>query len=214
WERAVPATIAGTAVLGLASEDLLLYLAMHVSYQHYFIMGVRPFLDIAAVVRRYGSTLDWGLVQQRAGRWHWRKGTYVALRLAKELVGAAVPDDVLHALRPADFDEAILAAAREQSLTDSVVSIGVSPGVAHLKGAARLQDKVPQLLRDVFPSTQTIYRDYGVSPESSWVYPYYVVRLKDLFVKRSRVVWQMLRGDRETVLAAERNSALWQWLSE
>jgi len=214
WDRTVPATIAGVTVRGLSPEDLLLYLAMHVSYQHYFIMGMRPFLDIAAVVRRYGNTLDWSLVQRRAGRWHWGKGAYVALRLAKELVGAAVPDDVLHALRPTAFDETILAAAREQSLADAVVAIGVSPGVAHLQGSARLREKVPLLLRDLFPSTRTIYRDYGIAPESPRAYLYYIVRLKDLFVKRSGAATQVLRGDRTTARAAARNHLLWQWLAE
>ena len=214
WERAVPATIAGVAVLGLSPEDLLLHVVMHTTYQHFFVMGLRPFCDVAAVVRRFGDAIEWGAVRQRAEQWGWRRGTYLALRLAKELVGAAVPEAILHDLRPADFDEAILAIAREQAFTDSVISEAISPGLAQLRVDSGSLEKAIQLVKMVFPSPQMMAHMYGTPPDSVRTYLYYPVRLKDVLMKRSRSAWRLMRGDQKTVLAADRNRALWNWLSE
>lgn len=214
WERAQPATIAGADVLGLAPEDLLLHLAMHTAYQHNFAMGLRPSCDIAAVVRRYEESIRWEHVQQRAERWGWRRGAHLAFRLAQELVGAAVPDEVLRELRPAGFDEALLAAARAQAFAKAAVTTGIPPGLAQLRGANSFRDKAMELLRSVFLSPQVLSRVYGVPPGSPRIYLYYPVRLKDALMRRSRAMWRLMRSDQETVLAAKRNNTLQSWLTE
>ena len=40
------------------------------------------------------------------------RGVYLSLRLARDLVSAAVPDAVLTALQPAEFDDTLIAVAR------------------------------------------------------------------------------------------------------
>ncbi len=127
WERVVPAQIGRASLSGLAPEDLLLHLCLHTSYQHQFIFGLRPSCDIAAVIERYGAELDWAVVVERAQRWRWERGVYLALRLAADLVGAAVTESVLSALRPADLSETVLATARSQLFTEKAFSTETRP---------------------------------------------------------------------------------------
>jgi hypothetical protein len=78
---------------------LLLHTCLHFAWTPMFRRGGwRTFRDVKSLISRYD--LDWdGFV--RLARSH-RAGTccYWTLHLARELVGAPVPDDVLKALRP------------------------------------------------------------------------------------------------------------------
>ena len=214
WARSSPVTLAGVEVLGLCPEDLLLHLCLHTSYQHQFTMGLRPFCDIAETIRCYGDNISWEHVRQRADQWRWRRGVYLALYLAREFVDAAVPDEVLHGLKPADFGETIVAAAKEQVFTDKAMAVALSTNLAPLWGPKRLWDKAVYLFKILFPPTQVMSTKYSASPDSPRIYLYYPVRLRDLLVRHGPMTWRLLRGDREMTPLAERKNTLWDWLAE
>ena len=91
----------------------MLHLALHASAHHVFSsFGIRPLCDIAELLRRFGDTLDWEAAQQRAHDWGAGHALYLTLRLAREMLGAAVPTLLLAALQPADFDSRYLVWAR------------------------------------------------------------------------------------------------------
>jgi hypothetical protein len=100
WARARPATIAKTNALVFSPEDLLLHVCLHTCKHQFTFFGLRACCDIAAIIRSYGTTLDWTQVTQRAWQWQIAPYVYLPLRLAQELIGAAVPEAVLGALRP------------------------------------------------------------------------------------------------------------------
>ena len=52
WERAVETTIAGVKTRALDSEDFLLHLALHFTYQHRLRGGLRNLYDIAEVLEQ------------------------------------------------------------------------------------------------------------------------------------------------------------------
>ena len=106
WQRAVPARIAGVDTHVLSTEDLLLHLAVHATYNSRCVVSVRACCDIAEVVRT--QNVDWDAAIDRARRWNVGAGTYLVLRLARELLDAPIPVDVLNALAPPDFDERLL----------------------------------------------------------------------------------------------------------
>jgi hypothetical protein len=116
WDRARPATIAGVDVLALSPADLLLHLCLHVSGSHKLRGGLRPFCDIAEVIRRFGRELDWRQVGERAREWRAARHVGLTLSLARGMLGAAVPDDVLDQLVPGGIDPGMLQTARESVL--------------------------------------------------------------------------------------------------
>jgi len=200
----------------LSPEDLILHLCLHGSLHHKFRFGLKPFCDIAETIRHYWDEMDWEQVQLRAHQWGVSKCVYLTLYLARELLKAAVPDEVLEALKPDGFNLQVAAWAREQIFADESDSPSLSPNLAQFWGPRRLQDKAILLLKSVFPSPEVMAKMYPAPPDSPRIYLYYPVRLKDLLLRHGRATWQMLRRDEEMMALVERENrktALSDWLA-
>jgi hypothetical protein len=198
WERAVPATVAGVAVAGLCPEDLLLHLCLHVAYGHEFTFGLRPFCDIATVAAAGATTLDWPAVAARAQLWQADRGTYLALRLARDWLAAPIPPAVLAALQPAEFDESVLAVARTRVLAEPPTSCPhlCSPFL-RMRRETRWTVKLGAVLRQVFVDRPRRGAHYGVAPDSPAIYLfYYLPRLGDVLLRYLPLVGR-LRHDGE-----------------
>ncbi len=204
WKRARPAMIAGVEVLVLSPEDLLLYLCLHASFQHGFTMGLRSLCDISETLRHHRDEMDWEQVRLYAHQWGASKCVYVTLYLTRELLEAAVSDDMLNALEPKDLDPGLLTWAKEQIFADQGNILPMPPNLARMWVANRLQDKVAAFLKSAFPSRQVMARLYSVSPFSKRIYLYYPIRLKDLLLRYGRTAWRLLRRDEKVIALAER----------
>ena len=97
WERALPATIARVPVRVLAPDDLVLHVALHLACAHHFVGGIDRLRDLAEVTRHYGEALDWERMAGTAAGME--RPLYAALWMARQFVGAPVPDGVLARLR-------------------------------------------------------------------------------------------------------------------
>jgi hypothetical protein len=186
WQRARPARIAGVDVLVLAAEDLLVHLAIHATYSHLCEFSARPWCDIAQVIRHFADVLSWPEVVDRATRWRCRSGTYLALRMARELVGADVPDDVLQSLRPPHFDERLMRIAirprPELTLNRGFLALARRQGVAA---------KLRTIASRVFVPRHELADFYDVPRASPRVYGLYARRVKDLLLQ-----WRTVRDVR------------------
>ena len=215
WERARLAAIDGIEVLTLCPEDLLLHLCLHTSFQHRFTIGLRALCDISETVRYYRDDLDWEQVQVRARRWGAGRCAYLTLRLARELVGAGVPADVLSALEPDDLDPGFVTWARDRLLTHRGRTLPLSSNLVRIWEADGLRGKVANFLKFTFPSRETMAAMYPASPSSKRIYLYYPVRLVDVLLRYTRTAWRLLRRDEATIALSERQdrgNALVDWL--
>ena len=224
WARSRPAVIAGSEVAVLCPEDLLLYLCLHASCLHRFetgLTGLRQLCDICQTLQHYQGGINFGVVQSRSRQWGMGKCVYLTLRLAKELLGAILPDGLLEALKPNDFEEHFIALAREQVFSTSMEEkqiLSLSHSVARFWGSKRLPDKTAvflKILKVVFPPRECIARKYPLPSNSIRIYFYYAVHLRDLFRQHGRYVWRLLRGDKKMqALAQQENhfATLMDWL--
>ena len=217
WERSRPATIAGTEVAVLCPEDVLLYLCLH-TCKHLFEMGLKPFLDIAEAVRYFGNEIDWKKVEMCGRQWGAERCVYLTLRLARELAEASVPDDLMRAIKPSDFDERFVVLAMERVFAYGqwhADGVELSPKLAQLWGSNRVLNKVALLLRRALPSREEMARTYSASPDSIRIYGYYPVRIKALMMRHGRQVWRLLRRNEATRGLAEQENKmtlLGEWL--
>jgi len=99
WDRAVRIRVAGEEALGLCSEDLLLYLSIHLAV-HHSLAGLLWYYDLFLLLGRWADTLDWQAVSARASRWRVRAALYFALLELERLFGARVPAAVTGRIRP------------------------------------------------------------------------------------------------------------------
>ena len=212
WERAVPLHIGAARFLGLSVEDLLLHTCCHVSYQHQFAFGLRPLYDIAQIIRHAGAALSWPAAVERAHTWHRQRGVHLALLLARDLVGAAVPEHVLATLRPEGFDDAIAACAREQLLTQATSDDRLSPHAVAWHDSS-LAERMALLCRRTLLPRKTIAQLYGVSPRSWRVYVCYPKRIVYLITRYGRMLLGGGRGGTQPTPGARRKHVLHTWLS-
>lgn len=210
WERCVPLQIAEVDVLGLSLEDLLLHLCLHISYQHQFDFGLRFVCDIAQVIQRYGEQLNWELVQERAEHWGWQRGVYLALEIASRFVGAAVPSEVLAALRPIDFSEELYSTAITQTFDDSAYLN--SRRLADMRAQNNWWGKLNVLRKAVFIPKVSIAKSYSLHQDSPLIYLYYLVRVKDMIARNINQVRHLQQGDPDFLRLLDRTYSIQDWL--
>lgn len=218
WERSRPARIDGIDVLVFSPEDLLLHLCLHASFSHGFEPGLKLLCDISVILQHHGKDMDWALVQHRSHEWRVSKCVYLTLKLAVELLGVAVPEGVMDALKPRDFDEHYSVLAKDQIFSRRPRTgppLSMWPAVARFWGTARLRDKVMLFLRGFFISRSAMARLYPAPADSLRIYLYYVVRLRDVLRTYGRDGWRWLRRDAQMQALAKEGkdiTALKDWL--
>lgn len=206
WDRAVQARIAGVDVLVFSPEDLLLHLCVHATYSHLCEFSARPWCDLAETIRRHSESLEWNELAARAGRWHCRRGTYLALRLAKDLVGAAIPSDLLESLKPIDFDERILSLAMSQRHRDA----GLPEPFVQAWNQPALVDRLRTYWSRVFLPRDQLIHIYGRSRFSHLLYAF---RLKQLVKHHWRTAVRLQRGHAALTELDRRSIALREFLA-
>jgi hypothetical protein len=208
WARAVPARIAGVEAWMLSPEDLLLYLCLH-TCKHQLTSSLRPLCDIAAIIRRYGPTIDWGQLQMRAAHWRVTPYAYLPLHLARDVVGAAVPEACLTALQPEGFEIRLLSWATADLLAEQDAP-PLLPELFRLWKGPRLRDRLALVRRILSPAA--VANAYGIAPASKRLYGYYPVRLKDLLRRYGATLWRLFCRDPQLLALAERKAQLTHWL--
>jgi hypothetical protein len=103
----VPAPSWGDSARTLAPEDLLLYLAATFAV-HHTLAGALWQLDLALVLRRHRSTLDWDAITARARRWGAAGAVYFALRALADQLGVSAPTPAMHRLRPDELRVSVM----------------------------------------------------------------------------------------------------------
>ena len=212
WQRAVPVRIAGSTMLGLSAEHLLLHLCAHASYQHGFEFGIRPLADIAATIRRLDGELNWRFVEHQCRAWNWQRGVHVSLYLARELLGAAVPNGVLDSLA-ADTGSEVIDAARVQVLGEPR-TYAESHHFAQLRTLPGFRAQARHLWGRIFLPRSEMARLYAQAPDSAGVCVLYLVRVYELARRYTRSTVGLLQRRPALVELSERRQRLRRWLSE
>ena len=218
WHRATSTKIAGAQVHILSPEDLLLHLCTHAGFRHLFTWnGVRSLVDIAQTIQRFAQDMRWPDVEQRAQEWRATHVVFVMLQLAQRMVGAQVPDHVLRALQPADFDPVYLDWAEQRILLASDLGDGVtSDGWGQVWSSRRPQEKIRAAVRACFPARQTLASKYSVPATSPRLYLLYPVHLLDLLRRHAVRALRLACGDRQTKDWVQSEAARYKvvtWLS-
>ncbi len=211
WAQAQPITIAGMLGQTFCPEDLLLHICVHATYHHYFAQDIRYLCDIDAIVRRY-PTLDWQLLIARAKQRRWTRGVHTALYLTRQLLGTAIPDQVIAALGPTHLSNTIVETIMAEMFADKVENRRISLNFIELWQVGQASARSKIMLQRLFVSPTMLASIYSISPRSPKVLFYYLVRLKDLVLRYSGKSWQLWRGQAAAVTQVTRNHQLTHWL--
>lgn len=108
WDRSTTFKLQGQEVRCLSKEDTLLSLALHLR-RHLRNLTLGAIVDIAELLNQQANPLDWGYLKSSAKRNHSAASVYLALYLAKSLLGATVLDNALNEFRPDPLKRTLLA---------------------------------------------------------------------------------------------------------
>lgn len=90
-----------TPALGLAAEDLLLHLCLHMGTSYFHVIERKHVADISLLIKK--RKVDWPVLLQRVIQSGAKSIAYYALLAAQRQDNAAVPADILRRLRPGNL---------------------------------------------------------------------------------------------------------------
>ena len=215
WSRATSVYLGGVNALTLSVEDTLLHLCLHAAYQHHFTSGLRPLCDIAWLIERFETTLDWDTVANRAQQWGWERGVYLTLRLTQKMLGATIPTSVLKVLQPPSFPEYLLNDAEMILFSRQKTTHQLPAAIAKIADE-RLSPfaRALYMFKSAFPSPAVLANIYGISPNSPRVYAYYLTNWWHAIQRNKYIVTRILRHDPELVQITEPINRLRRWFED
>jgi hypothetical protein len=194
WDRSRSATLDGAPVRLLCPEDLLLHLALHLSYHHRFERAaLKGLVDLASVVAAHGEELDWDALVDRARSWGASGYLYTSLRLTEMILSAPIPARVLAALPHSAADEAIVPVAERYILS---LRAALPAVYLELARSGSPGNWLRRLASAVLLPRARMEELYGLRPGTARVYPYYFLRLIGLIRKRGVLLLHALLGTR------------------
>lgn len=217
WKSSRPAAIAGVEVLALSPEDFLLHLCLHLCFHHLFeFAGLRALCDIRETIMHYHSQIPWEQVRRNAKEWGASNSVYLTLLLARDMICAQVPDDVLEDLKPEKVDLQVKEWAIEQIFRQTSDAPSLSPYFWQLWKPGPFREKAASFRKLLFPSPEFVSQKYPSPFGSIRTYFYYTVRFKDHFVRYARATWRIVIRDKKMLLLVKqqnRNIDMREWMS-
>jgi hypothetical protein len=158
--------------------------------------------------------LNWDAFLRRARQWGWERGVYLACRLASELVGAAVPPEVLLHLKPGELSEHVVEVARTRVLVEKEGEVPMSPNLVQMWKHRSLWGKARLVLKRVFLPRTDLAAHHGIRVDSWKLNLLYALRPGALMLRHARLVWGLTSGNREITSRNDRQYLISQWLSK
>lgn len=216
WERTMPATIADVDVLSLGVEDLILHLCLHLAYQHYLQLGLRGLVDIALVIHKFNSEIDWNKLVEIAKSWGAQRVTALTLRLVETQLNVSIPSEVSSALLPEGIGPDLLEQARSQLLDRLRFEDHLTPDLVRMNADKNVFSKVRVGLQRVFIPPLALARIYNVPPNSPKIVGAYWSRFKYLvrnYVGTMRKLQRAEKTTRSALQNAEVSYSLHEWMT-
>lgn len=218
WERAQPAVIGGVEARVLCPEDLLIHLCTHLCFHHLLeSAGLRGICDVRQTVRHYGGELRWEEVRRRSERWGVGNAVLLTLLLARELLNADVPSQVIDSIEPDDLDAGVVEWAYSQ-LFDARCDEGKSLSLYfwHMLSPDSFRDRVRHLLRLIVPPRlEGVSRQFPARHRAPRSLRRRFARLKERSWPYITALWRVLAREDEMAKAVKqqkRNIAVRKWL--
>ena len=217
WHRAQPATIAGVKVLVLSPTDLLLHLCLHLSIHHLFEFGgLRTLCDIREIIQHYEGQISWIQLRRSAEAWGIINSVYLTFLLAREMLGAQIPKDLVDGLKPEEFSQEVKDWAAEQIFHEGNDPVDLSPYFWYLWKPGSFRKKLVNLRRLLLPAPEFVSQKYQSPYGTIRNYLQYITRLREHFLRYIRVIWRIVIRDEEMLVLVKRqcrNIDMREWLS-
>ena len=208
WQRVKPVQFDNVKAMVLAPEDLVLHICVHAAYGHLFSVQARSVVDLAEILIKEGGCINWETIIDKADRWQAGRGAFLMLYLAQYYLNAPVPNAVLTALRPVDFDPLIIDDIFWQFCRKEYEVGDLFRNLENKK----LFQKFNVLIGTFFPSRVKLSRIYQVDARSWKLLLYYPILWRDKVFRQWRNAINLLTGSGETGRSLKAINTIQTWL--
>jgi hypothetical protein len=196
---------------GLSPELLLVHICVHLA-GHRYAFGLHPLCDISELIFMGSKLLNWEKFSNKTIKMGYECPVFLSLFLAKELLGAQVPEGVLQSLEFGGINERIFEIAQRQILAERhLKDFGIT--VAETLENEGLFSKIRTIFKRLFLPRKMIAREYGLRPNSKLFFLYYPRRFWDLIHRQRKKFWKHMHGDLETKAEVKDYVELDRWLN-
>jgi len=189
WDRLQPISLSGTEVMALSREDLLLILCGHAS--KHFWAQLKWVCDVAELIRVHKG-MNWQCVMDRARSLGGERMLFLGLFLASDLLGAALPEEVLRTVRADAIVQPLGSQVRERLFQTPNSSTQVPDRfLFYVKTADGISDQVRYCLRCALQMMSPTRSDWSLLrlPDSLF-FVYYLLRPIRLAAKHVPSLWR------------------------
>jgi len=215
WERAIKININGIDTLALSTEDNIHHLSVHTSCDDLFGNGLLSLLDIVKLTEANSKVVNWDKLRIICQQTKTERYVFLTLYLAKDLLGAKVPDDFLDQMQPDDFSPEIVKFAKDMLYRLNDKASSKAEFIGRTLGGS-VVERTKNFFRKFFPIRAELSEIYGKAPEAFIIWLYYPVRWKDVLFRYISVSYQILSGNQSLKTAAKlgvRGKQLATWLA-
>lgn len=149
WERFELPGLGGHEVLSLRPEELLLLLCAHGVEQ---FREQHPWTSDVAILTGLHGVVNWETLLEQAGAWGSMRALLLGLYLASDLLGVALPEEVLRRVQRDPAVTSLATQARQRLVLETSGPPGVLEScLFHLKARERLRDKIRHTFLAITP---------------------------------------------------------------
>lgn len=177
---------------------LLTHIAKHVTGSG---AGIRMYLDVAAFLRRFGTSLDWDWIRQELEKLRFTDFANIVLLMVQEAFGVGSPIP-LQAV-----EEETMGSFLKFTMDGGVFGrVGRDSGTESLKKQSRGREKISRVgtvARRLFPAAKTIESRYTYLQDKPWLLPaawiHRLVKTRDTWQQHTEEAQNILLADKEEV---------------
>lgn len=202
WGRAREIPIAGVTAKILAPEHQVIHLAVNFLLDRRYRSdgALYQLCDLAETLRHYEAEFDWAFFERQTIGDGLHGPVYCGLSLAKRLLDAPVPQDILERLRPLDFNSSLedLLLARRVMNTGRALASELVPARSDYSFFRLVQG----LVRRIVPSRTYLSERYGDAaiakhPAKSYLRRWAeAIELSTRYLRNPVEVWREIQVDR------------------
>jgi hypothetical protein len=184
----MPVTLAGKTVYSLAPADLLLFLCLHATYHRWERLSYLN--DVARLLQAQGPW-DWPDLLAKARQAGLRRMLLLGVSLARELLGAPVPDEVQAQARRDSGVAALWRQVRANLFQPERGERFVARNLFHLRARERLKDRLAYTWSRVGIPMEDDWEWVPLPDSLYWLY-YGVRPLRQVFQGLLSPLWRRL----------------------
>ena len=182
WQCLEPVSLAGRTVVTLSPEDLLIILCVQLSRDFWYKREqLIKICDIAELIQ-VRQTLDWGRVIEQASRLGSTRMLFLSLFLASNLLGAAIPQDVLLKIQADSVVMSLAVEVCDRIFQEADIALDSSESplrqlpksaVFYFRLRERLQERLPFVLYLLHLAVIPNERDWAFLPLPAFLSAFY-----------------------------------------